>query len=69
MGLMKVLCVYPMALIVAVLAVFVGFLSTHPLPEGTLFATVIPLATAASAQAYTQSAGRLWFVDVLQYMF
>ena len=41
---MKVLCLYPMAFLAAVLAVFVGFLSTTPIPMGTLFAVVIPLA-------------------------
>jgi diketogulonate reductase-like aldo/keto reductase len=40
---MRQLCLYPCAVIAAAIAVFIGFISTAPVPEGTLFATVIPI--------------------------
>ena len=43
MGVMKALCLYPTAVLVAIIAAFVGFINTTPIPEGTMFATIIPL--------------------------
>ena len=42
--LVKAFCLYPTAVLVAVIAVFIGWMNTHPIPEGVLFATIVPLA-------------------------
>ena len=44
MGVLKLLCLYPLAVLAVVIATLVGFFSAHPNPEGRAFATIIPLA-------------------------
>jgi hypothetical protein len=41
---LRTLCLYPCAPLVSLIAVLAGFLSRAHIPEGRLFATVIPLA-------------------------
>ena len=45
MGLAKKLCLYPCALIVALIAALLGFFSMHPMPEARMFATFFPLVS------------------------
>ena len=40
----KILCLYPVGALVALLAAALGFFASQPIPEGTAFATIIPLA-------------------------
>jgi diketogulonate reductase-like aldo/keto reductase len=44
MGLVRTLCLYPCALLTAVLAALLGFFAVHPMPEARMFATLIPLS-------------------------
>ena len=44
MGLAKLCCLYPCGVIAVVVAVLIAFFSMHEIPEGRMFATMIPLA-------------------------
>ena len=43
LGRLRGLCLYPCAILAALNAVFLGYFASTPIPEGTAFATLIPL--------------------------